>query len=112
MIMRNQKLRRAILQMLYECALEAPQSLIAGVETRELAHQLGMTAREFAFNALYLDGKGLITNDKSANGSEHHYNAIMLTPAGIDAIENPAVMDRSVPRASQTGAHNRRRLKS
>jgi hypothetical protein len=112
MIMRNQKLRRAILQTLYERALEAPQSLIAGVETRELAHQLGMTAREFAFNALYLDGKGLITNDKSANGSEHHYNAIMLTPAGIDAIENPAVMDRFVPLASQTGAHNRRRLKS
>jgi hypothetical protein len=36
----------------------------------------------------------------------------MLTPAGIDAIENPAVMDRFVPLASQTGAHNRRRLKS
>lgn len=109
--MRNQELRRAILQMLYERALEAPQSLIAGVETREIAHQLGMTAREFAFNALYLDGKGLITNDKSANGSEHHYNAIMLTPAGIDAIENPAVMDRLAPLASKTGARNRRRSK-
>ena len=110
--MRNQELRRAILQLLYERAVEAPQSLIAGVETREIAHQLGMTAREFAFNALYLDGKGLITNDKSANGSDHHYNAIMLTPAGIDAIENPAAMDRLVPLAPMTGTRSRRRSKS
>ena len=110
--MRNQELRRAILQLLYERAVEAPQSLIAGVETREIAHQLGVTSREFAFNALYLDGKGLITNDKSANGSEHHYNAIMLTPAGIDAIENPAVMDRLVPLAPATGARKRRRANS
>ena len=110
--MKNQELRRGILQMLYERAVEAPQSLIAGVETREIAHQLGMTAREFAFNALYLDGKGLITNDKSANGSDHHYNAIMLTPAGIDAIENPAVMDRLVPLAPKTDARSRRRSKS
>jgi hypothetical protein len=107
--MRNQELRRAILQMLYERALEAPQSLIAGIETREVAHQLDMTSREFAFNALYLDGKGLITNDKSANGSDHHYNAIMLTPAGIDAVENPAIMDRFVPLAAQTDARKRRR---
>jgi hypothetical protein len=110
--MRNQELRRAILQLLYARALEAPQSLIVGIEAREIAHQLGMTSREFAFNALYLDGKGLITNDKSANGSDHHYNAIMLTPAGIDAIENPAVMDRFVPLAAKTGARSRRRSKS
>ena len=110
--MKNQELRRGILQMLYERALEAPQSLIAGIETREIAHQLGMTSREFAFNALYLDGKGLITNDKSANGSDHHYNAIMLTPAGIDAIENPAIMDRLVPLAPKTGTRSRRRSKS
>jgi hypothetical protein len=110
--MRNQELRRAILQLLYERALEAPQSLIAGIETREVAHQLGMTSREFAFNALYLDGKGLITNDKSANGSDHHYNAIMLTPAGIDAVENLAIMDRFVPLTAQTDARKRRRAKT
>ncbi|HEV8243868.1 MAG TPA: hypothetical protein VGQ07_07725 [Nitrospirales bacterium] len=107
--MRNQELRRAILHLLYERALEVPQSLIAGIETREIAHQLGVTSREFAFNALYLDGKGLITSDKSANGSDHHYNAIMLTPVGIDAIENPAIMDRLAPLAPKTNARNRRR---
>src|SRR2546422_10444329 len=66
--MRNQMLRRAILQLLYERALEAPQSLIAGIESREIGLQLSMTNKEFAFNALYLDGKGLITNDRASNG--------------------------------------------
>ncbi len=68
--MRNQMLRRAILQLLYERALEAPQSLIVGIEAREIVLQLGMTNKEFAFNALYLDGKGLITNDRASNGGE------------------------------------------
>ena len=107
--MRNQTLRRAILKLLYHRAVESPQSLVAGVETREIAHQLEMTSREFAFNALYLDGKGLITNDRSTNGSEHHYNAIMLTPAGIDAVENPDILDRLVPLARATDARHRHR---
>ena len=95
--MRHQKLRRAILQFLYERALDAPQSLVAGIETREIAHELGIPSRDFAFNALYLDGKGLITNDRSSTGSEHHYTTVMLTPAGVDAVENPVIMDRVVP---------------
>jgi len=109
--MRNQMLRRAILQLLYERALEAPQSLIVGIEAREIVLQLGMTNKEFAFNALYLDGKGLITNDRASNGGELQFNAIMLTPTGIDAIENPADFDRIVPLTEDTGAHNHR-LKS
>ena len=109
--MRNQMLRRAILQLLYERALEAPQSLIVGVEAREIALQLGLTNKEFAFNALYLDGKGLITNDRASNGGELQFNAIMLTPAGIDAIENPTDFDRLVPLTEETGAHEHR-LKS
>src|SRR5437867_12882650 len=60
-IMRNQMLRRALLQLLYERALEAPQSLIDGIEAREIVLQLGMNNKELAFHALYLDGKGLIT---------------------------------------------------
>ena len=36
--MRHQLLRRAILQLLYQRAVEAPPSLIAGVESREIAH--------------------------------------------------------------------------
>ena len=106
--MRNQMLRRAILQLLYERALEAPQSIIVGVESREIALQLGMTNNEFAFNALYLDGKGLITNDRSSNGSDHHYNAVMLTPAGIDAVENPDILDRLVPLAHASDARRHR----
>jgi len=107
--MRNQTMRRAILNLLYKHAVEAPQSLVVGIETREIAHQLGMTSREFAFNALYLDGKGLIANDRSSNGSEHHYNAIMLTSTGIDAVENPDVMDRLVPLAPTSNARTRHR---
>jgi hypothetical protein len=107
--MRNQHLRRAILQLLYDRAMEAPQVLIAGVEAREIAELLGMTPHEFAFNALYLDGKGLITNDRGSNGGEFHFNAIMLTPAGIDVIENPDEMDRHVPVTLQTAAQERRR---
>jgi len=106
--MRNQHLRRAILQLLYDRAVEAPQVLIAGVEAREIAELLGMTPHEFAFNALYLDGKGLITNDRASNGGEFHFNAIMITPAGIDVIENPIEMDRHVPLSAQTGAQDRR----
>ncbi len=34
--MRDQMLRRAILQLLYERALEAPQSLIVGIQAREI----------------------------------------------------------------------------
>ena len=109
--MRNQMLRRAILQLLYERALEEPQSLIVGVEAREIALQLGMTNKEFAFNALYLDGKGLITNDRAGNGGELQFNAIMLTAAGIDAIENPTEFDRLVPLTEDTGPHEHR-LKS
>ena len=106
--MRNQILRRAILQVLYERAVEAPQSLIVGVEAREIALQLDMTPYEFAFNALYLDGKGLITNDRSSNGGEMQFYAIMITPAGIDAIEDPTAMDRLVPLTQHTGTRNRR----
>src|SRR2546422_5478473 len=102
--MRNQMLRRAILQLLYERALEAPQSLIVGIEAREIVLQLGMTNKEFAFNALYLDGKGLITNDRASNGGELQFNAIMITPAGIDAVENPTGFDRLVPPAHGSGA--------
>jgi hypothetical protein len=97
--------------MLYQRALEEPQSLIAGVEAREIVLQLDMTAYEFAFNALYLDGKGLITNDRSSSGGELQFNAIMITPAGIDVIENPDHMERIVPLTRHTGARNRR-LKS
>jgi len=53
----------------------------------------------------------LITNDRASNGGELQFNAIMLTPAGIDAIENPADFDRLVPLTEDTGAHNHR-LKS
>lgn len=109
--MRHQLLRRAILNLLYQRAVEAPQSLIAGVETREIALQLDMTPYEFAFNALYLDGKGLITNDRSCNGGELQFYAIMITPTGIDAIENPDHMARMIPLAQRTGTHTRR-LKS
>src|SRR3989442_10301571 len=106
--MRNQMLRRAILQLLYERALEAPQSLIVGIEAREIVLQLGMTNKEFAFNALYLDGKGLITNDRASNGGELQFNAIMLTPAGIDAVENPTGLDRLVAPPEDTGPPHRR----
>lgn len=111
MNMRHQLLRRAILQLLYQRAMEAPQSLIVGVETREIVLHLDMTPYEFAFNALYLDGKGLITNDRSSNGGELQFNAIMITPAGIDAIEDPDHMERMVPLTRHAGARNRR-LKS
>src|SRR5207302_9522971 len=108
-MMRHPMLPRAILHLLHERALEAPQSLIVGIETREIALQLGMTDKEFAFNALYLDGKGLITNDRASNGGELQFNAIMLTPAGVDAIENPTDFNRLVPLTEDTGAHDHRR---
>src|SRR3989442_15858206 len=104
--MRNQMLRRAILQLLYERALEAPQSLIAGIEAREIVLQLRMTNKEFAFNPLYLDGKGLITNDRASNGGALQFNAIMLTPAGLDAIENPTDADRLVPLVEATSTRH------
>src|SRR5437773_11674077 len=107
--MRDQMLRRAILQLLYERAQEAPQSVIVGIQAREIVLQLGMTHKEFAFNALYLDGKGLITNDRASNGGELQFNAIMLTPAGIDAVENPTGLDRLVPLTEERAARNRRR---
>src|SRR2546422_427195 len=110
-MMRNQMLRRAIFRLLSERALEAPQSLFVGMEARETALQLGMTNKEFAFNALSRDGKGLIPNDRASNGGELHFNPIMLPPAGIDAIENPTDFDRLVPLTEDTGAHNHR-LKS
>src|SRR2546428_10966337 len=106
--MRNQMLRRAILQLLYERALEAPQSLIVGIQAREIVLQLGMTNKEFAFNALYLDGKGLITNDRASNGGELQFNAIMITPAGIDGIENPTDYDRILPLPADTGPDHQR----
>src|SRR3989441_4346148 len=109
--MRNQMLRRAILQLLYERALEAPQSLIVGIEAREIVLQLGMTNKEVAFNALYLDGKGLITNDRASNGGGLQFNAILLTPARIDPNENPTDFDRLLPPPEDTGATNHR-LKS
>ena len=109
--MRHQLLRRAILQLLYQHAVDAPPSLIAGVEAREIVLQLDITAQEFAFNALYLDGKGLITNDRSSNGGEMQFYAIMITPAGIDVIENPDHLERMVPLTRHAGARNRR-LKS
>ncbi len=102
-------MRRAILQLLYERAVETPQSLIAGIEAREIAALLDMTAHEFAFNALYLDGKGFITNDRASNGGEYHFNAIMLTSAGIDVVEDPVEMDRHVPITPQARTHDRRR---
>jgi hypothetical protein len=95
--MKHQELRRAILQLLYERAVETPPSLIAGIEAHEIADLLGMTAREFAFNALYLDTKGFITNDRSSIGGEYHFNAIMITATGIDMVENPTEMDGHVP---------------
>ena len=106
---RHQQLRRAILQLLYARAVEAPQSLIAGVEAREIAGLLDMTAHEFAFNALYLDGKGFITNDRASDGGEYHFNAIMITANGIDVVENPIEMDRHVPITPPTGIHKQRR---
>ena len=109
--MRHQLLRRAILQLLYQRAVEAPPSLIAGVEAREIALQLDITVQEFAFNALYLDGKGLITNDRSSHVGDLQFNAIMITPAGIDVIENPDHMERMIPLTRHTGTRNRR-LKS
>ena len=109
--MRHQLLRRAILQLLYQRAVEVPQSLIVGVEAREIVLELDITAHEFAFNALYLDGKGLIANDRSSTGGELQFNAIMITPAGIDVIENPDHMERMIPLTRHAGARNRR-LKS
>src|SRR5256712_7761536 len=106
--MRNQMLRRAILQLLYGRGVEGPQSLIVGIQAREIGLQLGMTNKEFAFNALYLDGKGLITNDRASNGGELQFNAIMLTPTGIDAVENPAGLDRLVPLTADTGGDDHR----
>jgi hypothetical protein len=53
----------------------------------------------------------LITNDRASNGGELQFNAIMLTPAGIDAIEHPSDFDRLVPLTADTGARSRR-LKS
>src|SRR3989442_14749456 len=105
--MRDQMLRRAILQLLYERAVEAPQSLIVGIQAREIVLQLGMTNKEFAFNALYLDGKGLITNDRASNGGELQFNAIMITPAGIDAVENPTGLDRLLPLQQDNGPRHR-----
>ena len=93
--------------MLYQRAVEMPQSLIVGVEAREIVLELDMTPYEFAFNALYLDGKGLITNDRSSNGGELQFYAIMITPAGVDAIENPDHMARMIPLTQRA-----RRLKS
>src|SRR5437899_9281513 len=103
--------RLALVQLFYERAQEAPLFLIVGIQASEIVLQLGMTNKEFAFNALYLDGKGLITNDRASNGGELQFNAIMLSPAGIDAIENPTDFDRLVPLTEDTGAHNHR-LKS
>src|SRR5437660_9948421 len=100
--MRNQMLRRAILQLLYERALEAPQSLIVGIETRDIVLQLGMTDKEFAFNALNLDGKVLLTNDRARNGRGLQFKAIMVTPAGIDAIEKPTGSNRLLPLTEDT----------
>lgn len=107
--MRHQELRRAILQLLYERAVEMPASLIVGIEAREIADVLGMTACEFAFNALYLDTKGFITNDRSSLGGEYPFNAIMLTPTGIDMVENPNEMDRHVPLTPHANSHRRSR---
>ncbi len=106
--MRHQLLRRAILNLLYQRAVETPQSLIVGVEAREIVLHLDMTPYEFAFNALYLDGKGLITNDRSSNGGELQFYAIMITPAGIDVIENPDHMARMLPLTQRTGTRTRR----
>ena len=107
--MRHQILRRAILQLLYQRAVETPPSLVAGVEAREIVLQLDITVQEF--NALYLDGKGLIGNDRSSHGGDLQFNAIMITPAGIDAIENPDHMERMIPLTRHAGTRNRR-LKS
>jgi hypothetical protein len=109
--MRHQILRRAILQLLYQRAVEAPPSLIAGIEAREIVLQLDITVQEFAFNALYLDGKGLIASDRSSHVGDLQFNAIMITPAGIDVIENPDHMARMLPLTRHTGTRNRR-LKS
>ena len=107
--MRHQEFRRAILRLLYERAVEAPPSIIAGVEAREIAEALGMNAREFAFNAMYLDTKGFITNDRSSTGGEYHFNAIMITPTGIDMVENLAEMDRHVPLTPHADSRRRPR---
>src|SRR2546428_13006226 len=107
--MRNQMLRRAILQLLYERALEAPQSLIVGIEAREIVLQLGMTNKGLALNALYLDGKGLITNDTASHGGELQFHTIMLTPAGIDAIEQSTDLDRLCARATHSSRRTPRR---
>jgi hypothetical protein len=109
--MRHQLLRRAILQLLYQRAVEAPPSLIAGIEAREIVLQLDITVQEFAFNALYLDGKGLIASDRSSHVGDLQFNAIMITPAGIDVIENPDHMERMIPLTRHAGTRNRR-LKS
>src|SRR5437899_12842386 len=100
--------RLALVQLFYERAQEAPLFLIVGIQASEIVLQIGMTNNEFAFNALYLDGKGLITNDRASNGGELQFNAIMLTPAGIDAVENPTGLDRLVPPTAHPGARNRR----
>ncbi|CAB5160796.1 hypothetical protein D3OALGB2SA_5415 [Olavius algarvensis associated proteobacterium Delta 3] len=86
------KLRRCILELLYEMFKEVP---FAQVELSHIEESCETEARELNWNIVYLEKCGYVELNKSAECITHAGVAATLTATGIDLVENrPDFEDR------------------
>ena len=83
-------LRRCILEHLYARFRAYPR---APVELVHLAEVCSVSARELNWNMVYLEKKGWIKLDQSADCPPYAACSAELTGAGIDLVEDHPAMD-------------------
>lgn len=79
--MDNQKIRRKILEFLYDSAKNSSNKVPKGI----LKQELGIEYGELDFNIDYLKDEGYIDVEEGMRG----YYAVVIKSKGINLVENP-----------------------
>jgi DNA-binding Lrp family transcriptional regulator len=91
-VMDKIKVRRRILEILYEQFVEHPYNRTTPKEFKE---QLGISLRDLNYNMIYLEDKGLVELQKPLEGSL--FVGARITYRGIDLVENEYEFDIMFP---------------
>jgi len=88
------RLRRCILELLYDMFKEVP---LAQIELSHIEESCETDARELNWNMVYLEKCGYIEINKAADCVTHVGFAATITAAGVDLIENRSDFQNRFP---------------
>ena len=88
------KLRRCILEILYEIFKRVPYAV---VEPRQIEQDCNTNASEVNWNLVYLEKCGFVELGKSIECPPYIASSVTLTAQGIDLVENEIEFKRHFP---------------